>query len=147
VAAGWVDSPAQCAHRRPILLVRRAIRTVAQALASRRPRAVGAGVRATGMSTTHPPHGGPLTRRQLRLLRALALERGQSFTPPATNADASREIRRLQGAQRQTSRDGAIERRQLERVSTPSDASSIQAREVTGYGSSARWAHMREGRS
>ena len=38
--------------------------------------------------------------RQQRYLRQLAEQSGTSFTPPTTNAQASRKIKRLEGLQR-----------------------------------------------
>ncbi len=96
------------------------------------------------MSTSQPPRSGRPTTKQLRLLRELALERGHSFTSPTTKTQASAEIRRLQGIRRQTHRERTIERRQLDGVTGPRDASRIEAREISGFGSSARWTHKPE---
>lgn len=91
------------------------------------------------MSNTQPP-----TPKQLRFLRELALERGQSFTYPTTRSQASSEIRRLRAERRQTRVDRAIERRQLAQALPAGDASRVEDREIIGYGSSARWARKRE---
>jgi hypothetical protein len=77
------------------------------------------------------------TPRQLRLLRSLALQTGQSFATPRTKTQASQEIRRLQRA----SRGGE---RQTPTASDVSDrlpnAAAYRNHEVTGYGITARWA-------
>ena len=83
------------------------------------------------------------TRKQQRLLRELAIERGESFAMPATAADASAEIHRLKRRRRTSPADVRRERSQISRdLATQSGgATAIQPAEVTGYGSSARWAN------
>lgn len=100
-----------------------------------------------GMSNT--PHRGSdsPTAKQLRLLRELALERGQSFTPPTSKAEASAEIRRLYRQPRQSVRERRLERVLLDRIAPPANASSVTERELIGYGSTARWANRPETRS
>ena len=55
----------------------------------------------------HHPHTAPdePTSRQQRYLRQLAEKTGASFTPPATKAQASREIKRLQQRTRDATSD------------------------------------------
>src|SRR4051812_42530365 len=101
------------------------------------------------MSSTHPTSGQPdgPTAKQLRTLRSLALSRGQTFSYPATKAQASAEIRRLLQAGRHSFLDRQIEADELQRVSTPRDATAIREDEVLGHGSNARWANNRGERS
>jgi hypothetical protein len=77
------------------------------------------------MPSPHPDHqpspDGPKPR-QLRYLRALANNRGQTFTYPRTKAQASAEIRRLEALPRQDWRDQAAEREQLASTRIPEDA-------------------------
>lgn len=82
------------------------------------------------------------TPKQLRYLKALAAERGQSFTYPRTAREASREIKRLQKSPRSMRSDVIRERRQIadDMVTRRGDAASVRRDEITGYGSSARWA-------
>jgi hypothetical protein len=103
-----------------------------------------------GMPSPHPTNRqpNPPTSRQLRTLRELAHSRGQTFTNPATKAEASAEIKRLQAAPGQDRVDRQIEADDLARVLVPRDATAIREREVTGYGANAHWAHTsREARS
>jgi hypothetical protein len=92
---------------------------------------------------TDPRHNRRPTRKQLRLLRELALERGESFAIPATAADASAEIHRLKRRRRTSPADVRRERAQISRdlAERSGGATAIQPTEITGYGSSARWAH------
>jgi len=81
--------------------------------------------------------------RQMRYLRDLAMQRGESFTPPRTKAQASAEIQRLK-KRRPTPR--ADVRRELRQVSDDmatrrgDDAQVRIGYETRGYGSSATWA-------
>lgn len=77
------------------------------------------------------------TRKQLRYLRSLAMQCGQSFASPRTNTQASEEIRRLERAAR--SRRGAPRERAFN-AHTGAGATSIRNDEITGYGATARWA-------
>ena len=86
------------------------------------------------------------TPRQLKELRRLALRLGETFAIPDTKGEASTQIERLRARlccgdsadRRNTQGEDlrAIRGRFLE--CTP--ASSVREDEVTGYGSSARWA-------
>lgn len=91
--------------------------------------------------TTHRP-----TTRQQRYLRALAQQTGTSFTQPATNADASREITRLEGLQRSPRADRIRDERAVQADLQAGAGDSVRHRrgETRGDGSSARWAHNRE---
>ncbi len=84
------------------------------------------------------------TPRQLRYLRALAERSGTTFTPPATKAQASREIDRIKRLKQLTSIERRVEQSHVysdrERVLA---ASAVKAREITGYGSTAKWANAR----
>jgi hypothetical protein len=81
------------------------------------------------------------TPRQLRYLRTLAERTGTTFASPGTSGEASREIRRLEALRSLTRSERAHERRTLyadrERL-RPSSA--VSTREISGYGSHARWA-------
>jgi len=106
------------------------------------------------MPTTHTTKNHPATpapqakatAKQLRYLKALADQTGQSFTYPTNLSAASTEIRRLKQAaagdptrQRDSARR---ERRDITRALTQDAAGAtvIRPDETTGYGSSARWA-------
>ena len=95
------------------------------------------------MSSPHPTSGQPdgPTPKQLRTLRSLALSRGQTFSYPKTKAQASVEIQRLLRMRGQGAIDRQIEADDLERITGPRDATAIRDDEVSGHGSSARWAH------
>jgi hypothetical protein len=82
----------------------------------------------------------PPTAKQLKLLRVLALERGESFATPQTRAQASREIGRLKARRRSTRTERAVERKQVSRALADSgDAAQVRGDEITGYGASATW--------
>ena len=95
----------------------------------------------------HHPHTAPdkPTPRQQRYLRQLAEQTGTSFTPPATKAQASREIKRLEGLQRDPGSERIRDKRevQAELQTRAGDCARYRASDTTGYGSSARWAHHR----
>jgi len=91
------------------------------------------------------PDGPAPTAKQLRLLRRLAIERGQTFAIPSTRGQASVEIARLKASGRSSRTEGAVERRQLSRdIESAGDAAAVRDLEIDGYGSSARWAARRE---
>jgi hypothetical protein len=80
------------------------------------------------------------TAKQLRLLRRLALERGESFATPKTRAQASREIGRLTTRRRSTRTERAVERKQVSRgLADSGDAARVRGDEITGYGANATW--------
>jgi hypothetical protein len=83
------------------------------------------------------------SKRQLGLLRTLAMERGQTFATPQTSADATREIRRLMGHHATPRADVRRERSQIsrDRAQLSGGAAAVQSRELEGYGSTAGWAN------
>jgi hypothetical protein len=85
------------------------------------------------------------TARQLAFLKDLAAQRGQSFAYPATAAEASREINRLRSLRRTAV---ARERRQIpdDMATRRGDDARLRDAEITGYGSSARWADREDQR-
>lgn len=88
------------------------------------------------MSTTAKPP----SDKQLRYLRNLASQRGETFTHPATAAAASAEIERLKARRRGSYVERRIEREQVSQdMAERGDASSVRDSEIVGYGSSARW--------
>src|SRR4051794_38373735 len=97
--------------------------------------------------TTRPD--GP-TAKQLQLLRRLANASGQTFTWPASKAQASAEIRRLAATVSATPVEQLLERRtepeRLRDTLPPQDAAAVAADEVTGYGAHARWRHRHQDR-
>jgi hypothetical protein len=90
---------------------------------------------------THEPAGPAPTARQQRYLRRLALERGVSFVPPRTRAEASRTIDRLLGRSSDSRADRWREIRavQDDLARGAGDAARVRQEEVTGYGSTATW--------
>jgi hypothetical protein len=95
-------------------------------------------------TTTHPaPQAIKPTRKQLKYLRALADNTGTSFAYPKTINDASTEITRLQALPRSGTGDARRERHGVQRdlQTRPDDATAVRERDVTGYGSTARWVH------
>jgi hypothetical protein len=87
------------------------------------------------MSDTKPP-----SARQLRYLRSLAEQRGESFAYPQTAAEASAEIERLKGRRRSSAAERRVERLEVSHaMATRRDASAVRDSEIVGYGSSARW--------
>ena len=94
---------------------------------------------------SHHPHTAQdkPTPRQQRYLRRLAEQTGTSFSPPATKAQASREITRLEGLQRSPRADRIRDQRAVQADLQTGTGDSVRHRraETRGYGSSARWAH------
>ena len=85
-------------------------------------------------------HQNPATAKQLRYLRNLASQRGETFGYPRSAAEASAEIERLKGRRRQNPVERFIETDRVSgEVAELGDAASVRDDEVTGYGSSARW--------
>ena len=93
----------------------------------------------------HHPHSAPQrpTPKQQRYLRLLAEQTGTSFTPPLTKAQASREIKRLQGRGRDPRADRIRDQRVVQADLQAGAGDSVRhgRDETRGYGSSARWAH------
>jgi hypothetical protein len=82
----------------------------------------------------------PPSAKQLRYLRNLAEQRGESFAYPHTAAEASAQIERLKGRRRDSAADRRRERLQISRaMADRGDAASVRDTEIVGYGSSARW--------
>jgi hypothetical protein len=79
------------------------------------------------------------TRKQLSYLRSLAMQTEQSFATPRTKTQASQEIKRLQRAVRNR-RGEAVGRCASDVRERVAGATAIRSHEITGYGSSARWA-------
>ena len=99
------------------------------------------------MTDHHPNPAGPApTARQQRYLRQLATQRGISFIPPRTRAEASRLIDELK---RRSPDPAADRRREIRAVQDDmargrGDAARvIEGVETTGYGSSATWTRGR----
>jgi hypothetical protein len=88
------------------------------------------------------------TARQLAFLKDLAAQRGQSFASPATAAEASREIKRLNRLGRTARADVTRELHQItgDIVTRRGDDARVRDAEITGYGSSARWASSEDQR-
>jgi len=92
-------------------------------------------------TTARSAKPGP-TRKQLAYLRSLANRTATTFTYPGTSAQASAEIKRLQSLEQSSQADRTREQRVVQRDLTerPDDASQVRRDEVSGHGSSARWA-------
>jgi hypothetical protein len=76
----------------------------------------------------------PATAKQLSYLKALAIQRGQTFTYPHTPQQASREIQRLKRIRADSRADQRGDRHAI--------ADAIHAG-ITGYGSTATWVQNR----
>lgn len=82
----------------------------------------------------------PPSDKQMRYLRSLAAQRGESFAYPQTAAEASAEIERLKARPRGSYAERRIERRQISRdMAFRGGAAAVRESEVLGYGSSAHW--------
>ncbi len=81
------------------------------------------------------------TAKQLAYLRTLATRTGQTFTVPATGADASREIQRLRAATPSERGEQRRERHDIrDALSRGTGASApVRDHETSGYGSSCSW--------
>ena len=87
------------------------------------------------MTTDDPP-----TQKQQRYLRSLAQKTGTSFTPPATKAQASREIKRLKQLAASPRHEREGDRRAVsERLASGTSAARVREDEVEGYGSNCQW--------
>ncbi len=82
----------------------------------------------------------PPTARQLRYLRALANQTGTTFTPPATVAEASQAIKAMQQRSISPRHELAADRDSVARRGGARSGTDIGAGEITGHGSTARWA-------
>jgi hypothetical protein len=92
--------------------------------------------------TTTDRSAKPPTPRQLHYLRSLAQQTATTFTPPRSRDDASDEIARLLNLTRSRRAERTREQRAVQRdlAERPDDATRIRPDEISGYGSSARWA-------
>jgi hypothetical protein len=82
----------------------------------------------------------PATPRQLRYLRNLAMQRGESFAYPQSFAQADSEIERLLGRRRGSYVERRIEQQLVSRdMAGRGGAAAVRDDEIVGYGSSARW--------
>lgn len=90
--------------------------------------------------TNSQPHSEP-TSKQLKYLRHLAMQSGQSFAYPRTRAEASAEIKRLKGSGRMSAADRRREAHELSHkvAGRGGDAAAVRSSELAGYGSSATW--------
>lgn len=99
----------------------------------------------------HHPHHTPVgqgsqrqpTKPQLRLLRELALERGETFATPRSFAQADAEIKRLKPRRRMHRADRYREDRAVgyDMATGRGGANAVDHDyETRGWGSSARWA-------
>jgi hypothetical protein len=92
------------------------------------------------MQTSTEPNPKPRPE-QMRLLRTLADQRGESFAYPQTETEAEAEIERLRGRRPSSRVEQLVERRAVSRdMADRGGATAIQDSEIVGYGSSARWA-------
>ncbi|MDQ4049107.1 MAG: DUF3072 domain-containing protein [Actinomycetota bacterium] len=78
------------------------------------------------------------TTKQQRYLRSLAQRTGTSFTPPATKAEASREIKRLKELSASPRHERRADREAVAKAQRGGEA-RVRPSEVTGYGSNATW--------
>ena len=82
----------------------------------------------------------PPTAKQMRYLRGLATQRGESFTYPQSSQQASAEIARLLSRRRGSHIQRRIESEQVSRdMAERGGAAAVRDSEIVGYGSSARW--------
>src|SRR3954465_14646702 len=93
---------------------------------------------------TDHPEGPPPTARQQSYIRRLAMERGASFTPPKTVAEASALINQLKHRRPD---DAGTRRREVKAVRADlaegrGDATRVREHEVAGYGASGRWSEV-----
>jgi hypothetical protein len=80
------------------------------------------------------------SKKQLRYLRGLAEQRGESFAYPQTAAEASAEIERLKSRRPDTRTDRQLDRLAISKAMAERGGSSaVTEDEIVGYGSSARW--------
>jgi hypothetical protein len=81
------------------------------------------------------------SKRQLGLLRRLAVERGRTFAVPRSFAEADAQIKALLAAPRAGRGDRRREMRELrdDMARRAGDAASVRPEETVGYMSSARW--------
>jgi hypothetical protein len=95
------------------------------------------------MSDPQPPSARPdkPSAKQLRYLRELASQRGQTFRYPATRRQASSEISRLKRIPARGYLAEFDEQRRFDHDPGPQDATRIRDDEIAGYGANAHWTH------
>ena len=88
-----------------------------------------------------PPADHAPTQKQQAYIRTLALQRGVSFTPPTSKAEASRLINELKRLRPTPAADRVRELRavQADMATRRGDATRVRRFEVEGYGSTAEW--------
>jgi len=79
------------------------------------------------------------TDKQLRYLRALAMQTATTFAPPRTAGEASKAIRELQGRKRSASYERSADRDAIAGRQGANDGAGVTADEIVGYGSNAHW--------
>jgi hypothetical protein len=95
-------------------------------------------------NTTATQTNHPATLRQINYLKALAARTGTSFTYPKTSRDASAEIKRLKAINSTGTTFAELATgpncTPLSPDGPHTNGSAVHDFEITGYGSSARWA-------
>jgi hypothetical protein len=82
----------------------------------------------------------PPTSKQLRYLRGLAEQRGVSFCPPRSRAQASAQIDALKKRRPEPAFERRLDREAVSKaLATAGDGARVRDHEVSGYGSSAHW--------
>jgi len=90
--------------------------------------------------TNAKPYLSPPSPRLLDLLPTMAEERGVTFTPPTTQAQALSEFRRLKKIPRETrAQRSADEVAVADAMRRSGGSSRVRPEEIAGFGSSARW--------
>jgi hypothetical protein len=81
------------------------------------------------------------TSAQLKYIRALALQRGRTFTPPRTKSEASQLINELKRTPTNSITEARMDVRAVrDAMQTQSGgAARVRPDETTGYGSTATW--------
>jgi hypothetical protein len=90
--------------------------------------------------TNAKPYLSPPSPRLLRLLPTMAEERGVTFVPPKTQAQAISEFRRLKAIPRESRAQRSADHVAVVDAMRRSGGSSrVRSAEIAGFGSSARW--------
>lgn len=82
----------------------------------------------------------PPTRKQLHYLRSLAEQTGTTFSPPASSAEASEQIKALQRRPTSLHGEDLADRNSVAQRGGANDGTAVNDDEIRGFGSSARWA-------
>ena len=86
------------------------------------------------------------TPKPLRLLRTLAVERGETFAVPRPKAEAGGEIARLKARDRSARSEAALDRREVSHnLARTGEAATPRSHEIVDYGASTGWAGRPEG--